>query len=93
MHKDASKPGPSGMSRDHAFMFPESWGGCNCLLPVDISVIRELKESLGGDALLDFVSTEFSIHAQMAYNSLNISELTFENVWAIFTNLHVLMST
>jgi hypothetical protein len=80
MCKDKSKPGASGMSRDRAFNFPESWSGRNCLLPVDIVVIQEMKQALGGDALLEFVSLEYSQQAQEVFNSLNITELTFENV-------------
>jgi hypothetical protein len=87
MRKDKSKPGPSGMSRDHAYLFPESWGGRDCLLPVDVQVIREMKEALGGDSLLEFVSAEFANRAQVAYDTLNISKLTFQNVWAVFTQM------
>jgi hypothetical protein len=68
MRKIKDKVGPSGMSRDYAFSVPESWGGRDCLLPVDVSVVRELKEALGGDALLKFVSPEFSARAQAVYD-------------------------
>jgi hypothetical protein len=91
MRKDKEKPGPSGMSRNEAFSLPEKWGGRNCLLPVDVSVIREIKSAMGGDALLEFVSPEFSECAQIAYDSLNISELTFQNVWTIFTAMYPLV--
>lgn len=84
VRKDNNKPGPSGMSRNDAFSLPETWGGRNCLLPVDVDVIREIKEAMGGDALLEFVSAEFSERAQAAYDSLAITELTFENVWNVF---------
>jgi hypothetical protein len=84
MRKDKNKPGPSGMSRNDAFSLPSSWGGRNCLLPVDIDVIREIKVAMGGDAILEFVSVEFSQQAQVAFDSLGISELTFQNVWTIF---------
>jgi len=59
MRKDNDKAGPSGMSRNEAFSLPESWGGRNCLLKVDIAVIRELKEAMGGDDILAFVSLSF----------------------------------
>src|ERR1700722_20904764 len=72
MRRDNSKAGPSGMSRNEAFSLPESWGGRNCLLPVDVAVIREIKVAMGGDALLDFVSPEFAARAQIAYDSLHI---------------------
>ncbi|OCH84308.1 hypothetical protein OBBRIDRAFT_808335 [Obba rivulosa] len=85
MRKDVDKPGPSGMSRNKAFSLPHKWGGRNCLLPVDVNIIREIKEHMGGDALLEFVSPEFSERAECAYKSLKIVDLTFENVWDVFT--------
>ena len=86
MRMNNNKPGPSGMSRNHAFALPEQWGGKDCLLKIeDLSVITELKESLGGEALLAFSTTEFMVCAQNAYDSLDITELTFENVWNVFT--------
>jgi hypothetical protein len=91
MRKDKLKAGPSGMSRDQAFSFPERWGGRDCLLPVDVDVIRTIKMEIGGDDLLEFVSAEFAAHAQAVYDTLGISELTFENVWAVFTQMYPLV--
>jgi hypothetical protein len=91
MRKDDNKGGPSGVSRDIAFTFPERWGGRNCLLPVDVDVIRKLKEDIGGEELLDFVSRDFAARAQTIYDTLNISDLTFQNVWAIFDRMYPLM--
>ena len=88
MRKDKEKPGPSGMSRNQAFSLPEMWGGRDCLLKVnDLSVIDGLKSRLGGKELVSFSTPEFSAHAQEAYDSLGIVVLTFENVWAIFTEI------
>ena len=39
---------------------------------------------MGGDALLEFTSAEFSAHAQAAYDTLDITNLTIENVWNVF---------
>lgn len=91
MRKDNNKPGPSGMSRNEAFSMPEKWGGRNCLLPVDVEVVREIKEAMGGDALLDFVVPEYAAQVQAAYDSLGISELTLENVWNVFEALYPLV--
>lgn len=91
MQKDNQKPGPSGMSCNEAFSLPEQWGGRNCLLPVDVGVIREIKEAMGGDALLDFTTPEFSARAQDAYYSLYIVQLTLENVWHVFQSLYPLV--
>ncbi|KIK76851.1 hypothetical protein PAXRUDRAFT_168580, partial [Paxillus rubicundulus Ve08.2h10] len=84
MRKDKDKIGPSGMSRNEAFSLPEKWGGHNCLLSVDVNVVREIKVKMGGNALLEFTSVEFSAHAQAAYDTLGITELTVENVWHVF---------
>jgi hypothetical protein len=91
MRKDNEKAGPSGMSRNEAFSLPESWGGRNCLLEVDMAVIAELKEAMRGDGILDFVSAEFSQRAQAAYDTLGVNDLNIENVWYVFGKLHYLM--
>ena len=85
MHKDKNKPGPSGLSHNHAFAFPEQWGGKDCLLKIeDLGAVTELKESLGEEALLVFSTMEFVVHEKNAYDSLGITNLTFENVWNVF---------
>lgn len=91
MRKDNDKIGPSGMSRNEAFSLPEQWGGRNCLLPVDVDVIREIKAKMGGDALLEFTSAEFSACAQAAYDTLDITNLTIENVWNVFQAVYPLV--
>lgn len=91
MRKDNQKPGPSGMSRNEAFSMPEKWGGRNCLLPVDVNVIREIKEAMGGDSLLDFTTPEYAAEVKAAYDTLGVSELTPENVWHIFQALYPLV--
>ena len=91
MRKDRNKPGPSGMSRNEAFSLPEEWGGRNCLLPVDVAIVRDIKETMGGDSLLAFTSVEFSEHAQLVYDSLNVVELTGENIWDIFRAMYRIM--
>jgi hypothetical protein len=91
MRLDNLKAGPSGMSRNAAFSLPESWGGRNCLLPVDVAVVREIKAAMGGDALLNFVSPGYSARAQVVYNGLCISELTLENIWQVFGTMMPLM--
>lgn len=85
--KDNQKAGPSGMSRNEAFSMPQNWGGRNCLLEVDVDVIRQIKEEMGGDQLLEFVSSDFSQHAQTAYDSLNIQDLSMENIWFVFRDM------
>ena len=91
MRKDAKKAGPSGVSRNEAFSLFEEWGGRNCILPVDLDVIREIKEAMGGDSLLEFTTSTFSKQAQVAYDSQGIVQLSFENCWDIFTAMHPLL--
>jgi hypothetical protein len=61
------------------------------LLPVDVEVVQVMKEEMGGDDLLEFVSAEFSVKAQVVYDTLNISQLTFQNVWTVFTVMYPLV--
>ena len=84
---DKNKPGPSGMSRNTAFALPERWGGRNCLLPVDINVIREIKAAMGGDSLISFSTPEYAARAQEIYDSLGIVELGFDNIWDVFADM------
>ena len=88
MRKDKDKPGPSGMSRNQAYTLHDSWGGRNCLLPVDnMELIRELKEALGGAELLEFCDPELSARAQDAFDSLGTINLRFDNVWVVFQGI------
>lgn len=91
MRKDNNKPGPSGMSRNTAYALPEKWGGRACLMPVDVDVIRGIKESMGGDALLAFTSAVFDQRAQIVYDSLAVVDLNFDNVWDVFTAMYPLV--
>lgn len=75
------------MSHNMAFSMPETWGGENCLSPVNISVIWEIKKEMGGNELLKFVSREFSDYTEAAYTMLHIEKLTFDNVWVVFQKL------
>ena len=79
------------MSWSEAFSLPESWGGCNCLLEVDMAVVCELKEAMGGDKILAFVSAEFSEHVQATYDTLEIVDLNLQNVWYVFCDLYPLV--
>jgi len=56
-----------------------------------MAVIHELKEAMGGDEILAFVSLEFSEHVQAAYDTLEIVDLNLENVWYVFCDLHPLV--
>jgi len=64
---------------------PHTWGGRNCLLPVDCDVIRQIKEGMGGDDILSFVDRDYAAQAEIAYSSLGITDLNFGNVWNVFS--------
>ncbi|KAJ7084796.1 hypothetical protein B0H15DRAFT_381633 [Mycena belliarum] len=88
IRKQKDKAGPSGvraMSRNEAFTMLDSWGGVNCLQKVDLDVIRQMKEDMGGDELIAFSTTEFSARAQEAFDSLGPIKLSQANVWDVFT--------
>ena len=88
MCKDKMKPGPSEMSQNQAFSLPGDWNGRDCLLKIeDISIIKKLKEELGGKELVSFSTPEFSVHTQEAYNSLDISDFSFKNIWIVFAGI------
>ena len=72
MQKDKTKAGPSGDSRNNLCFMPEKWGGKDWLQKVDIAVIRELKEMVSGESLLQFVmpeyaSTIFGLYSKRCY--------------------------
>ena len=80
------------MSQNEAFLMLEKWGGWNCLLLIDVEVVCQIKEEMGGDSLLEFVTEEYSQQAQAAYDMLCVQMLTLENVWDVFQVLLPLIS-
>ncbi|KAF8182784.1 hypothetical protein K438DRAFT_1600522, partial [Mycena galopus ATCC 62051] len=90
IRKQAGKAGPSGikaMSRNEAFALHDSWGGVNYLQTVDVGVICQLKEDIGGEELIRFTSPEFSARAQEAFESLGSPALTQTNIWLVFERM------
>ena len=86
--RDNTKPGPSGMSRNEAYSLPHKWGGQQCLLDVDLDVVREIKDFISnGEDLFRFplVTVEFEKAAEDAYETLHIQDLSLTNVWNVFT--------
>ncbi|KAF8578841.1 hypothetical protein K439DRAFT_1648654 [Ramaria rubella] len=65
VQKDHKKKNPSGVTPHLAMMLPHKYHGTNCLQNVD------LKEELGGEALIHFTSVEYATHSQAVFNSLN----------------------
>ena len=75
---DRNKTGPSGMSRNEAFSLLHLWGGRQCLLDVNMDVIRELKDIISeGEDMFRFplVTPQFEHDADDVYESLHIQDL------------------
>jgi hypothetical protein len=88
MHKNAKEAGPSGCSQNDAFSLYHKYNLSDCLLPINnMDLIQELKTSMGKDAILEFISAEFSEQAESAYITLENEKLTMENVWVVFHKL------
>lgn len=84
---DRAKKLPSGVSPNVAIALADEYGGENCLLPVDLTVIRHLKESIGGEGLIRFVDVEFACSAEAAFRTLGIDKITADNIWHVFTEM------
>lgn len=87
---DRNKYNPSGVSPNIAFSLYQDHGGHDCLQKLSaeqLKIIRDLKELIGGEKLIRFVTPPFSERCEEAFSSLEVTELTFENVWAIFEEL------
>jgi hypothetical protein len=84
---DKNKVLPSGVSPNIAYALHEDYGSTNCLQTVDLNVVRALKEALGGEGLVRFVSEEFAAHCKDVFHSLHVSELTLQNVWSVFLSM------
>jgi hypothetical protein len=94
MRKDKNKAGPSGDSRNNMYLMPEKWGGKDYLQPLtdsDITTIRELKKAIGGPELIQFVTPSYATRAEEVYKSLNIVELSTDNIWTVFEHMSSIM--
>ena len=59
----------------------------NQLLKVDTKVVTELKEALGGESLLDFVSADFRMIACDAFIRIGSPDVSSRNAWCVFNQL------
>lgn len=78
------------MSRNEAFSLPHLWGGRQCLLDVNMDVIRELKAIISeGKDIFRFplVTPKFEHDADIVYESLHIQDLSLRNVWSVFSSM------
>ena len=59
------------MSRNEAYSLPHKWGGQQCLLDVDLGIIREIKEFISnGEDMFRFplITVEFERQAEEVYS-------------------------
>ncbi len=61
------------------------------MLPVDISVVHEIKTAMSGGETLNFVTLEYSLWIQGIYDSLGIQVLMFQNM-GMFLVVYLLVS-
>ncbi|KAF8573556.1 hypothetical protein K439DRAFT_1649981 [Ramaria rubella] len=91
VRKDKNKILPSGMSPNVALSQYQRLGAENMLQRVDCAVVRQLREELGGEDLIRFVSLDYAAQAQASFDTLNVHELNMLNVWEIFRDMLPLM--
>jgi len=95
MRKQPDKILPSGTSPDTAYLFPENFGGVECLQPVDIHVVDQLLADLQPekDAYMDWgVDPEFRNRVDSIYKlQLRSPAITMETVWVIFSAIAALL--
>ncbi|KAG1741481.1 uncharacterized protein EDB91DRAFT_1237141 [Suillus paluster] len=88
---DWNKILPSGVSSNIAMALYKDYDAEDCLQYVDRDVVKNLMVEIGGKDLVRFVNTEYSAHAQLIFDDLGFKDLTFQNVWPIFSVMLPLM--
>ena len=86
---------PSGSTPNDFFATPGQWGGQDCGIPVDITVVEALRKELKMPHadVYKFVSDDFRLVAEDAYATIGSPALTVESGWAIFAQMKVALST
>ncbi|KAG1859675.1 hypothetical protein F4604DRAFT_1588966 [Suillus subluteus] len=88
---DHDKLLPLGVSPNIAMSLHEDYDAENCLQLVDRDVVKNLMEEIGGENLIHFVDSEYSAAAQLIFDDLGFTFLTFKNVWPMFSVMLPLM--
>ncbi|KAJ7832148.1 hypothetical protein B0H14DRAFT_2364827, partial [Mycena olivaceomarginata] len=88
----ADKEMPSGHAPADALDHPGLFGGLDCGIRVPKEALRELREALTEEvgpheSLLAWVSPEFDQMARDVFKTLNISKITVENSWDVFSEM------
>jgi hypothetical protein len=89
---DRSKKIPSGVSPDVAISLYTEYDGENCLQPVDVDIVQQLMDGIGDD-VIRFVPAEYANRAQEVFSSLEVTKLSFENIWHVFNRMIPHLST
>jgi hypothetical protein len=87
VRKQNDKVLPSGVSPNVAFLFPEKFGGRDCLQHVDMDLVDKILDDMREEkeASSDWgVPMDFAVKAQAAYEQLKSPEVTMDTVWVIF---------
>ncbi|KAM5544110.1 hypothetical protein V8D89_002296 [Ganoderma adspersum] len=92
VRKDRAKLNPSGVAPNIAYTLFRQYGADSCgLQAVDVDLVLQLMEEIGGEDLIRFVSAEYAARAEEIFATLNVPELTFHNVWNVFSSMLPLM--
>ncbi|TFK61062.1 hypothetical protein BDN72DRAFT_778676 [Pluteus cervinus] len=90
----ADKILPSGHVPDDARENPSSFGGLNCLIPVDNKTTtgsearQYLTEEVGGrDQHLSWYSNNSALDAEIAHRAIGSPEMTLSNAWDVFLGM------
>jgi hypothetical protein len=56
----------------------------NCLQSVDVSVVDQLMDAISSETL-QFVIPEYVEYAQSVHETLGVHNVTFQNIWQVFS--------
>jgi hypothetical protein len=92
VRKQRNKILPSGVSPYISYLFPERYGGEDCLQDVDLVLVQEMLQSevmqqAKAQASDWGVPAEFAQRAEAGLMTLEIGEVTLQNVWVVFSAL------
>ena len=91
VRKDNKKKLPSGVSAETVYTLYAERGAEWCLQEVPADIVNHLKQKVGGEGLIRFVSVEYACHAQAKFETLKYGQLSFENVWNVFSDMLPIM--
>lgn len=85
IRKQSAKILPSGGRPDHFYMDPTTYGGQQCLVPVDVDAIDHLLEqSAEGRSRMRYVDEDFEELAEAAYKDIGSPAIILQNAWFVF---------